>query len=277
MTGLVRSELIKAFSTRTAWAMPLAMFLVTAAFTAIGAFFLVYAELPVGDTTIRARETMDETVLVRMVYTGAVQMGYLLTLVLGILTMGAEYRHRTLTATLQAVPRRGRMILAKVLGLVVVVLVNGLAHLAGALLAGGAVLLSADLSLAPDPGDLVATMLRLLLVLVLWGLIGFGLGVLIPNQVVALFVGVAVAFIVEPLLGFGITFWDAVADAARFFPSQLTMSTLNIFDGADAATTQALGGAENPLAWWVAGLVLLAYAGVMTLLGWVLTSRRDVG
>ena len=74
MTALVRSELIKAFSTRTAWAMPLAMFLVTAAFTAIGGFFLVYAELPVGGTTIRARDTMDEAVLARMVYTGAVQM-----------------------------------------------------------------------------------------------------------------------------------------------------------------------------------------------------------
>ena len=101
MTALVRSELIKAFSTRTAWAMPLAMFLVTAAFTAIGAFFLVYAELPVGGTTIRARDAMDEAVLARMVYTGAVQMGYLLTLVLGILVMGSEYRHRTLTATLR--------------------------------------------------------------------------------------------------------------------------------------------------------------------------------
>src|SRR5690606_15816656 len=100
--------------------------------------------------------------------------------------------------------------------------------------------------------------------------------VLIPNQVVALFVGVAVAFIVEPLLGFGITFWDAVADAARFFPSQATMSTLNVFGGADAATTQALGGAENPLAWWVGALVLLTYAAGMTTLGWLLTARRDV-
>jgi hypothetical protein len=116
----------------------------------------------------------------------------------------------------------------------------------------------------------------MVLVLVLWGLMGFGLGVIIPNQVIALFVGVGFTLLLEPLIGFGLTFVDWLADAAKYFPSQATMATLDLFSGVDPEVRQSLGGAEDPLTWWVAALVLLGYAAVMAALGWGLTSRRDV-
>ena len=278
MIGLVRSELRKSFTTRMGWGMPLAQFLLAAVFVGITGAFLLFVDVP-GPTgeTLPARDLFEDGVLARMTYTGGLQIGYLLALVLGILAMGSEYRHKTLTATFLAEPRRGRVVVSKILGLSVVVVLNGLAHLLGAVVAGGALLLAAGVPPFPDAVDLLGVMLRLLLVLVLWGLMGLGLGVLIPNQVVALFVGVAFAFLIEPLLSFGITFVDALADAARFFPSQASTAALSVFQGVDPAAAETLGFNPDQLEWWVASLALLAYAGVMTAIGWVLTRVRDVG
>lgn len=278
MSGLVRAELRKYLSTRLSWSMPLTMGLMGAIFAAVqGLFLAVVGELPSpGGEVIRPTELFDDLTVARMVYTGATQMGYLLALVLGILSMSGEFRHRTITATLLSAPRRGRLIGAKLLSLVLVVILNAAAFVAGSLLGGAVMLAVGGAPLFPQPLELTTTLLRMVLILVLWALIGFGLGVLIPNQVVALFVGVGVTLLVEPLLGFGLTFVEQLREAARYFPSQASVSVLDLFDGVDAATAQQLGSAE-PLSWWVAALVLLAYATAMTVLGWVLTARRDVG
>ncbi|GAA5165241.1 ABC transporter permease subunit [Ornithinimicrobium tianjinense] len=277
MTGLVRAELLKYFTTRMSWSMPLTMFLVGAIFAAVqGLVLVLIGEFPgSGGEVIRPAELFDDLTLARMVYTGAIQMGYLLALVLGILAMGGEFRHRTITSTLLSAPRRGRLLTAKVTGLVLVVLVNGVAFVAGSLLGGGIMLAVGDAAVFPEPGQLLGTPAKMLLILVLWGLIGFGLGVLIPNQVIALFVGIGVTLLIEPLLGFGLTFVDQLKEAARYFPSQATTSVLDLFAGVDDATAQSMGSAD-PLTWWVGALVLLGYAAVMTLLGWVVTTRRDV-
>lgn len=278
MTSAVRAELRKYFTTRLSWSMPLAMFVLGALFAALqGLFLAVIGEFPGADgEMVRPAELWDDLTVARLVYTGGISMGYLLALVLGILSMSGEVRHRTLTSTLLATPRRGRLITAKLAGLAVVVVLNALAFTAGSLLGGGIMLAVGDAALFPEPGQLLATLARMVLVLVLWGLMGFGLGVLIPNQVIALFVGVGFTLLLEPLIGFGLTFVDWLADAAKFFPSQATMATLDLYSGVDPATQQSLGGAEDPLTWWVAALVLLGYAAVMVVLGWVLTSRRDV-
>ncbi|AXH96142.1 ABC transporter permease subunit [Ornithinimicrobium avium] len=280
MTGLIRSELRKAFTTRTGWGMPLAQFLLAAVFVGITATFMLFVSVP-GPTGegggAPLADSLDPAVLARTIYTGGLQVGYLLSLVLGILSMGTEYRHKTLTATFLASPRRGRVITSKVVALTLVVVINGLAHLAGALITGGAMLMAADRAVFPDAGDLIGVLARLLLVLVLWGLMGLGLGVLIPNQVAALFVGVAFAFLIEPLLGVFIGMVDSLADVARFFPSQASSAALSLFQGMDATTIEQAGGNPDQLSWWVAALVLLGYAAVMTLIGWVLTQRRDVG
>lgn len=278
MIGQVRGELRKYLTTRLSWAMPLTMFIFGALFAAMqGLFLAVIGEIPTGDgTIIRPAEMLGDLELARMVYTGAVQMGYLLALVLGILAMSGEYRHKTITSSLIAVPRRGRLLLAKLSALVLTVGLNALAFIAGSLLGGGIMLAVGDAAVFPEPASLLVTLLKMVLVLVLWALIGFGLGVLIPNQVIALFVGIGVTLLIEPLLGFGLTFVDSLQEASRFFPSQATMSTLDIFSGVDQDTAQSLGSAD-PLTWWVAALVLLGYAAVMTVLGWVVTSRRDVG
>jgi ABC-2 type transport system permease protein len=277
MTALVRAELRKYLTTRQSWAMPLTMFVLGALFCAVSGLFLVVLAGGEGTGIPDPTAMLDDLAVARLVYTGAVQMGYLVALVMGILAMGGEYRHRTLTATFLAAPRRGRLIAAKVGALVLVVAGNAVAFLLGSFAGGAPMLALGDAAVLPQPGALAVTALRMVLVLVLWGLIGFGLGVLIPNQVAALFVGVGVTLLVEPLLGFGITFIDQVRDASKFFPSQASVSVLEVFGGMDPQAAQAMGGSGDSLSWWVAGLVLLGYAAVATLLGWWRTQVRDVG
>lgn len=277
MTGLVRAELRKFFTVRMWWGITLAAFLLGAGLTALSGWFLVYGSLPMpGGESVSLAESIDDASLARMVYTQSISMGYLLTFVMGIIAIGGEYRHKTLTATLLAAPRRGSLILAKVLGVAVISTVIALGHLAGSVLAGAVVLGSGGHEVLPDPAGLGLVFLRLVLVLVLWGLIGLGLGVLIPNQVVALFVGVAVVWIVEPLVGvfMGLASWGETL--ATYLPAQVSLATVDAYTGMPESTREILGVGGTTLTWWVAALVLAGYAAVMTHLGWFLTHRRDV-
>lgn len=274
MTALVRTELRKYLTTRLAWGMAVAMFALGAIFSGLFGAFLVYGSLvPGGPPT---SEVVPPLVLARLVYTAGIQVGYLLALVIGVLSIGQEFRHKTISGTFLATPRRGRVVAAKVAALVVIASANAVAHILGCLVGGGVLLAVNDLPLFPEPVELGRTLLLILLVLALWSLIGLGIGVLIPNQVAALIIAVAAAWIVEPLLGFGLTLVDGGDALARFFPSQATSATLDLFTGIEPGLASALGAPDDPLRWWVAAAVLFAYAAVMTVIGWVLTRSRDI-
>lgn len=274
MTALIRTELRKYATTRLAWGMALAMFLLGAIFSGGFGALYVYGSLTADGTPVS--EVVPPLVLARLVYTAGIQVAYLLALIIGVLSIGQEFRHKTISGTFLATPRRGRVVAAKVVALVVVGALNGVVHLLGCLLGGGVLLALSDLPVFPEPAELGRTLLLVLLVLALWALIGFGVGVLIPNQVAALSIAVAAAWIVEPLLGFGLTFLDGAEWLAKFFPSQATTATLDLFTGVDPEFARTLGGAEDPLVWWAAALVLLGYAAVMTVVGWLLTRSRDI-
>lgn len=276
MIALVRSELLKYRSTRLFWGMLIGMFLTGAAFAAIGAAFTIYGEMPIGGQTVEMRSLVPDETLVRQTYTGGIQLGYLLALVIGVLSIGQEFRHKTATGTFLAAPRRSRVIAAKVISLIVIGAVNGVVHLAGAMIGGGALLAANGIPLFPGPGGLVRTLALALLVLGLWALMGLGIGVLIPNQIAALLVAIAFAWIVEPLVGFGLSLVDGGSEVARFFPSQATSAALDTFGGMDASAAEQMGASGDQLAWWAGALVLLAYAAVMTAIGTWLTRRRDI-
>lgn len=273
MIPLVRAEVLKYVSTRTSWGLTLGMFLTGAGFAALFGGFLIYGSIIPG---VSIKDTVPELTLARIVYTAGIQFGYLLALIIGILSIGQEFRHKTVSGTFLATAKRERVIGAKVLALVVIAAVSGLVHVVGALVGGGIILATADLPIYPDPAQLSKTLLLILLVLALWSLMGLGIGVLIPNQVAALSVAIAFAWILEPLAGLFLRLADWGDAIARYLPSQATASTLDVFTGTDAELTQALGGAADPLTWWAAALVLLAYAAVMATLGLVRTRSRDI-
>jgi ABC-2 type transport system permease protein len=185
--------------------------------------------------------------------------------VLGIVTITGEYRHLTATPTFLSVPRRGRVVAAKLL----VHLVAGL--LLGALSIGAAVAVAAPwLAAKGFPVDLGSAATRRIMVggtvvVALYGILGLGLGALVRNQVAAV-VGILLwLFAVEPVL----QVIPTVQSAYPYLPGGGAQALL---ESTDPEFRSSLGLLEP----WQGGLLLAAYGLVLTILGTMLTTRRDV-
>ncbi|MBM6405261.1 ABC transporter permease [Phycicoccus sp. CSK15P-2] len=264
MIPAVRSELRKFFTTRLWWGMAIAVFAAAAAFAVL---FGIIVEQGTSGGPGGGGVTGDDTQIANTVYTAGIGVSYLLLLTIGILTIGGEFRHKTITATFLATPNRLRAMSAKVVALVVIGVFYGVLSLAGSVAVGSIVLSVIDQPAFPS-GEVARTLALSLLVLALWALMGLGLGILIPNQVAALFIGVAVAWIVEPLLGLLLTIWDfSRENIAPYLPTSATNAILN---------TASQNPDEIRLEWWGGALTLVIYAAVLASFGiWRLT-RQDV-
>lgn len=261
MLALVRSELRKFFSTRLWWGMALGIALAGAAFA------LMFGLILTSDAaTGPGMPAGDPVQIANSVYVGGLGVGYLLLLTIGVLQIGGEYRHKTITATFLATPRRIRALLAKALALVGIGALYGLISLLGSVSVGALVLALRGEEAFPST-QILRTLGLSLLILGIWALIGLGVGILIPNQVAALLIAIGVAWIVEPLVGFGLTFWDWGAEhIGPYLPT--------------AATNAAVNAVQQPgevrLEWWGGLLVLSAYALVLAGIGIWRATREDV-
>jgi hypothetical protein len=188
-------------------------------------------------------------------------------LVIGILAVTGEYRHRTITSTYLVEPRRARVAESKTM---VAAGYGGLCALAagaaGLLL--GAVLVWAGKGTSTTmltefrhvaPGVLAASMI--------FAVFGVGLGVLLRSQVLSLVVGLGTALVESSVSAF-VPSW-----VGRWLPSQAAQAM-------SSAAAGATSGIDNRVAhllpWWGGGLLLLAYGLSMVVIGSVTTLRADV-
>jgi ABC-2 type transport system permease protein len=261
MLAMIRSELRKFFTTRLWWGMALGIFVAGAAFALMFGFVFT--------TDAMAGPGMpggDSVQIANSVYVGGLSVGYLLLLTIGVLQIGGEYRHKTITATFLATPKRVHALLAKAVALVGIGIGYGLISLIGSVSVGALVLSLRGQEAFPST-EILRTLALSLVILGLWALIGLGVGILIPNQVAALLIAIGVAWIVEPLVGFGLTFWEWGAEnIGPYLPT--------------AATNAIVNAVEQPgevrLDWWGGLLVLAAYALVLAGIGIWRASREDV-
>ena len=108
--------------------------------------------------------------------------------------------------------------------------------------------------------------------LVLYTVIGVGVGALLRNQVGAI-VGVLVfTQFIEPIGRTAAAFVDGLADYTRFLPGAASDALV----GASVLSASMAQGSADSLEWWVGGLVLLGYAVVFVVLGQLVSWRRDV-
>ena len=183
-----------------------------------------------------------------------------LSLILGIIGMTQEYRHRTATPTFLVSPRRGRVVVAKLAAYAVATVPFALAVLAVTVLVvvvyGGA--RGAQLSWTSDD---LEVLVRSGLAIVIYGIIGVGVGALLRNQVGAIVGALVYLFVVEGIVFRAI---PAIASAFKWLPG-----------GALEAMTATLNSTDllDP---WQGGLLLLGYGLLAALLGTVLAVRRDV-
>lgn len=267
MIGAIKSEFRKFFSTRLWWGMAIAVIIVSALFAAL--FGWVYT-LDQAGVPQDQQITGNATEIANSVYTGGLSTVYLLTLSVGVMQIGSEYRHKTITSTFLATPKRTIVMGAKVISLLFIGAFYGVLSIISSVAAGGTVLAARGAEIFPS-AEVGRTLLLSLLVLGLWALIGLGVGILIPNQVAALLIAIGVAWIVEPIAGALLGFWDWGSDVAKFFPSSATQA---IVDGVSASAMGGPGG--DQLEWWGGALVLATYAVLLAGIGSFLTVRKDI-
>lgn len=269
MTALLRSELLKIRTTKTVyWLLALTM-LLAGGITALFMLFQVISETPVPLGSIEGQRAVLGNL--------ATQSGaQVIMLSLGVLALGAEFRHGTITSTLLGTPRRARVVMAKLASVILV----GLVYAVAALGIGLAVYLvwmqirGESVSLG---GDLWRILVGNALVLVLYGAIGMGVGALIRNQIVALIVAILYAWILDGLLALAINAVRPLRDAgvAGYLPGQAAAGLQWAAEPA-AAEGQPAFTLVDYLPQWAGGLVLLGWAVLFCLLGIRLALSRDI-
>ena len=107
MGGAIKAEFRKFFTTRMWWGMALGVFLAGALFALVFAVWVPGSQQqgPNGASG-PPLPGLDNTAMVNTVYTAGLSLAYLLTLVVGVMSIGSEYRHMTITSTFLATPKR---------------------------------------------------------------------------------------------------------------------------------------------------------------------------
>jgi ABC-2 type transport system permease protein len=176
---------------------------------------------------------------------------------IGVMSICSEFRHGTIRPTFVFTPRRGRVLVAKVLSSTVLGAVFGLLTEALAFGTGMAILLARGVDTALGTRDLLLIVFGSVAVTALMAALGVGLGAVIRNQVLAV-IGLVVWFMVVENVVVGVA-----PSVGRFFP---------------LASGDALTGinSDDLLTAPQGALVLIGYVVAFFAAGLVITRRRDV-
>jgi ABC-2 type transport system permease protein len=185
--------------------------------------------------------------------------------IMGVFAFGHEYRHGTILPTLTAVPKRGSLVFAKALVIAVWALV--LAVVSVLINWGLAKLLSGD-SLPISSDQMGPALLGYLGFVVLWGLLGLGLGSLLRNLPAAMVLLFVVPLVVEPLLGAltMIPALESLREYVNYLPftsgnaMSQTVSTEAVAPGASFGDQPSRAVSSLTFTAWVAALFALATA-----------------
>ncbi len=277
MIAALRTELRKVSTTRTWWLTALVMFGYMVVMGVIMAFSLVMgmreaekAGAPPSGSSGFGNAVLDEMAIATSVYTLAVALGYIFPAILGALSVTGEFRHRTITPTLLAEPRRSMVLGSKLVAILPFAFVVAVAGVVGTLIGG-----AATLGIMGEPtllGDrtIQRTLVLSVVALTLWALVGVGFGSVLTNQVAAIVVLLAFTQFVEPLLRLLLAQFDATEALSKFLPG----AAGEAIAGSSLYVSSGLAELLNA---WQGTLTLLGYAVILVVIGRVTTFRRDIG
>jgi ABC-2 type transport system permease protein len=240
----MRNEFLKLRTVRTPLVLLVAAQLVVAAGIS-GLFVSGNADIADPETALRA-----------IAHAGLVSI---FSLVLGILAVAGEYRHKTITDTYLGTPRRGRVVAAKLAVYAVVGTVYGTISSIVAVAATAAWLSAKGGSLDLGSSTVWGTLAGCVVWNACFAAVGVGIGALVRNVIAAVAGALAWLALIEGIVG------QLLGDLGRWLPYR---------------SGQALEGVPFPgidlLPQWGGGIVLAAYAAIFALLAASTTVRRDV-
>lgn len=243
MIGLVRSELLKLRTTRTALALIVGM---------VGLILLV---------TLVQGLASDEAFLIQrknqfqLLANGSIATAF--AAILGLLSMTTEFRHGTIRSTLLAAPKRTQVLVAKLAATTLFGIALGVFGILLSFGIGRLCLNARDIPYVVAGGDLRLAIGGAIVASALWGALGVGLGAAFRNQVGSI-VGLLIWFLFVENILFGL-----VPSVGRWLPGQ-----------ASSVLTQIETPHQLPV---ITGVLLFCgYVVLSTIAGAVVTERRDV-
>ncbi|NYJ75442.1 ABC transporter permease [Allobranchiibius huperziae] len=267
MGGAIKAEVRKIFTTRLWWGLLIGD-------VVLGALISFAWAFQIGSDSAKQSSDRQTHLLatanpdsIASVYSAGfiASIAQLFPLALGVILITSEFRHKTWTATVLAQPKRWPITVSKIVSIVVVGIVYGVVYDIASVI-GGAITLKSFRSsgLFLTSSQVLQTLALMLLIFTVWTLLGFGFGMLIRNQIAAVFIAVGLAFIGNILFNvlFRLVHWHW---APKFLPGDLTSSILN--PGFSDS---------NSFNWWAGALVLTAYGLVLALVGSGINQRKDV-
>jgi ABC-2 type transport system permease protein len=246
MTPLLSAELLKLRTTRT--------------FAALAGVAVATSTLIAGLVALLTEPTARSVVIDVF----ASDTSSLFILVLAVVGITGEWRHRTITSSLLAAPERTRFLAAKTLAFASAGLLLSILISLAVTVVGMAILLARDLP-TPEVGELAAQFGRNAVVATLLGAFGVGIGSAVRNQVVAVVGILAVLFAVEPVL------ISLVPEVGRYGPFVALPTAAAGIPASDAG----IEGVDL-LAPAVAIGLMLAWIGAAFAAGAALLRSRDV-
>lgn len=243
MTALLRSELLKLRTTRTALGLVLGMLALIVLVTLLNGYATSDAFL---------LETKNQFALLA---NGSIASAF--AALLGTMAITSEFRHGTIRPTLLVSPIRERVIAAKLVAATLAGVVLGIVGIAVSFGLGEIALSTRGIAMQLDGGQIALVVAGGIGASALWGAFGLALGAAVRNQV-----GAIVGMLIWVLFVESIVF-ALVPSVGRYLPAQAANSLTQI-------------DVEHLLAVLPGTLVFVGYLLVMLVAALAVTRRRDV-
>lgn len=250
MTALLRAELRKLTTTRLWLWMLLLGVAMTGATTSAAIGFAEPG--PGGLDTVAGQRTVFAQASATLVVVA----------ILGIIAVTGEFVHQTATPTFLTMPRRGRVVSAKLVTYAVVGLAYATTCTSVVLAVALPWLDAKGVGVVLTGTDVARTLLGVLAEVALYAVLGVAIGCLVRNQIAAIVGFVIYVFVVGPIL----TGVHATSAVAQYLPYQAGNALGRLTSSEGASMLGQTAG----------GFVLLAWSLAFAAVGTRLAVRRDI-